>query len=264
MTQSILQRIASGDTSAVRECLERYGGLVRYLARRLSRTPSDAEDATQDIFLQLWRQANRFDAALGSEKTFIAMIARRRLIDQLRKGAAESVMNSSQDLDVSLAWSEPGNTSENSLEVDRAVQALAELRPVQRQVLELGLMHDLSHSEIANRLGLPLGSVKTFMRRGLMRVREYMHIEATLAPPRKSCGSPSGWLGELSIDPDRHDGRAATAEKRPLPTRRGRRAHTTPLAAPCLSQFRRATTPKKRSPMDSVCRTVGGAETTRA
>lgn len=205
MTQSILNRIASGDPSAVRECLDRYGGLVWCLARRLSRTRSDAEDATQDIFLQIWRQANRFDDALGSEQALIAMIARRRLIDRSRKAAADPVINSSQDLDVSLAWSEPGNTSETSLETDRAMQALAELRPVQRQVLELGLLQGLSHSEIANRLGLPIGSVKSFMRRGLMRVREYMNIEVTLAPPHKLRGLRSVPLDELAIDPDRLD-----------------------------------------------------------
>ena len=72
----MLQRIASGDSAAVRECIDQYGPLVWSIARRLSRTPSDAEDATQEIFLDIWRSAGRYDASQGSDKVFIAMIAR--------------------------------------------------------------------------------------------------------------------------------------------------------------------------------------------
>ena len=94
MSPSVLQRIASGDPAAVRECIDQYGPLVWSLARRLSRTASDPEDATQEIFLDIWRSAGRFDASQGSDKVFIAMIARRRLIDRLREkkcGAADGV-----------------------------------------------------------------------------------------------------------------------------------------------------------------------------
>jgi RNA polymerase sigma-70 factor, ECF subfamily len=177
MSPSVLQRIASGESAAVRECIDQYGALVWSLARRLSRTASDAEDATQEIFLDVWRSAGRFDASQGSEKVFIAMIARRRLIDRLRKKSAEPPMDPVEVLE-SVAWSDPGTLAETSLEAEQATRALAELRPEQRQVLELGLLHGLSQSEIATRLGMPLGTVKSFMRRGLIRVREYMNIDA--------------------------------------------------------------------------------------
>ena len=87
MSPSVLQRIASGDPAAVRECIDQYGPLVWSTARRLSRTPSDAEwTQPREIFLDIWRSAGRFDASQGSDKVFIAMIAaRRRLIDRLRK-----------------------------------------------------------------------------------------------------------------------------------------------------------------------------------
>ena len=85
MSPSVLQRIAAGESSAVRECIDQYGALVWSLARRLSRTPADAEDATQEIFLDIWRSAFRYDSSQGSPQVFIAMIARRRLIDRLRK-----------------------------------------------------------------------------------------------------------------------------------------------------------------------------------
>jgi len=177
MTPSLLQRIAGGDPAAVRECIDQYGGLVWSIARRLSRTPSDAEDATQEVFLDIWRSAGRFDASQGSDKVFIAMIARRRLIDRLRKTSAEPPMEPVETLEAA-AWADPGTASETAIEAEQAARALAELRPEQRQVLELGLLHGLTQSEIASRLSMPLGTVKSFMRRGLIQVREYMNIDA--------------------------------------------------------------------------------------
>jgi RNA polymerase sigma-70 factor (ECF subfamily) len=180
MNPSVLERIARGDQSAVRECIDQYGALVWSLARRLSRTPSDAEDATQEIFLEIWRSAGRFDASRGSDKVFIATIARHRLIDRLRKVSAEPPMDPEEVLDT-VVWADPGNASnasETAIEAEQAARALAALRPEQRQVLELGLLHGLSQSEIATRLGMPLGSVKSFMRRGLMKVREALNLDA--------------------------------------------------------------------------------------
>jgi RNA polymerase sigma-70 factor (ECF subfamily) len=147
------------------------------VARRVSPTPADAEDATQDIFLDIWRSAGRYDESQGSDKVFIAMIARRRLIDRLRKATAEPPMDGEDALE-SVAWADPGNSPETSIEAEQAMRALAELRPEQRQVLELGLLQGLSQSEISARLGMPLGTVKSFMRRGLIKVRDFMNIDA--------------------------------------------------------------------------------------
>jgi RNA polymerase sigma-70 factor, ECF subfamily len=175
---SLMKRIAGGDSAALRECIDQYGGIVWSLARRLSRTAADAEDATQEIFLSIWRSAGRFDESKSSEKLFVAMIARRRLIDRLRKASAEPPMESSTEMLESVAWTDPGTSSETSLEAEQARRALQELRPEHRQVLELGLLHGLTQAEIATRLHMPLGTVKSFMRRGIMRVRENMNIEA--------------------------------------------------------------------------------------
>ena len=87
VTQALLDRIGAHDASAVSECIDAYGGLVWSLARRFTRTREDAEDAVREIFLALWRGAKRFDPASGSEQTFIATIARRRLIDRSRARA---------------------------------------------------------------------------------------------------------------------------------------------------------------------------------
>src|ERR1700677_2228173 len=115
MSSTVLQRMASGDTAAVRECMDRYGALVWSLARRLSRTASDAEDAAQEIFLDIWRSAARYDASQASDKVFIATIARRRLIDRLRKRSAEPPMDPAEVLET-VACADPGNVPETSSE----------------------------------------------------------------------------------------------------------------------------------------------------
>ena len=175
MSPSLFERIARGDPGAMSQCIDAFGPLVWGLARRLSRTATDAEDATQDIFTDIWRSAARYDPAQGSEKMFVAMIARRRLIDRLRKLNTEP-LTVSDDALMSAAPGDTGESAEVSAEAEQAARAVAQLRPEQRQVLELSLLHGLSQSEIASRLKLPLGTVKTFMRRGLIKVRQAMNL----------------------------------------------------------------------------------------
>ncbi|MBB6092404.1 RNA polymerase sigma-70 factor (ECF subfamily) [Povalibacter uvarum] len=166
---SVLARIAQGDNTAFTECIDRYGGLVWSLARKMTRNAADAEDATQEIFLTLWKHASRFDPQKGSEATFIATIARRSLIDRLRQRQRRPVEVPMDDLEP-LAWVAPSN-GENSLEASRAATALAALRPEQQQVISLAVVEGLSQSEIAAQTGMPLGTVKTLMRRGLLAIR---------------------------------------------------------------------------------------------
>lgn len=175
MSESVLKRIARGEERAVAECMDEFGNLVWALARRLSRTRADAEDAVQEIFTDLWRSAGRFDPQQGSEKVFITTIARRRLIDRMRRSAHQPGGESVDRLDV-IGWAEPGTRAEVCVEAERAARAVAKLRPDQQKVLELGILAGLSHSEIAAATGMPLGTVKTNMRRGLLQVRELMDV----------------------------------------------------------------------------------------
>jgi RNA polymerase sigma-70 factor (ECF subfamily) len=178
MTPSILQRIASGDAGAVRECIDQYGGLIWSLARRLSRTALDAEDATQEIFLHILRQAGRFDDKLGSETLFVAMIARQSLIDRLNKTGSDPRIDSTDDSFERPASNDVGNLPGMCIEADQALLALAVLQPDYRHVLELAFLHGLTQPEIAKRLNKPLVTVKSLMRCGLMRVRECMDEDA--------------------------------------------------------------------------------------
>ncbi|HLL20547.1 MAG TPA: sigma-70 family RNA polymerase sigma factor [Kofleriaceae bacterium] len=160
---SLLARVAGGDATAVREVLAEYGGLVWSIARRFE--SGDAEDAVQEIFLDLWKSAARFDPAIASEPAFIAMIARRRLIDRRRTRRRRP---ETQDLDASIADGATG--PDVCAEANEAARALDQLRPEQRQVLVLS-SQGLSHGEIAAETGMPLGTVKAHARRGLLSIR---------------------------------------------------------------------------------------------
>lgn len=177
MSESLMTRIARGDDAAVAACIEQYGSLIWAIARRMLRNQCDAEDAVQEVFTDVWRSAHRFDARAGSEKVFVTTIARRRLIDRMRR-VANRIQTESTDVLDELGFHTPDTAAEVGVEAARAAEVLQTLRPEQRRVIELGLLHGLSHSEIAESTGMPLGTVKTFMRRGLIQVREKLGVVA--------------------------------------------------------------------------------------
>ncbi|NGX15948.1 sigma-70 family RNA polymerase sigma factor [Wenzhouxiangella sp. XN24] len=175
MAEPLLKRVANGDGNAIKEVMDQFGGLVWSLARRSCYNPTDAEDATQEIFLDIWKSASRYDESKGSETLFVAMIARRRLIDRIRRQGREPRMDDIDAPGFELA-SNTQDEGETFAEAALAAKAVATLKPAQQRVLELGLLQGLSHSEIADMTGMPLGTVKTQMRRGLIRVRELMQV----------------------------------------------------------------------------------------
>lgn len=175
MAQAILNRIATGDESAVADCLKTYGGLVWSLARRMLRNSADAEDVVQEIFVDIWKNAERFDPAQSSETTFVAMIARRRIIDRIRYSARRISPDSLEDV-----LSEPATRADRamqmSFEANEAAKVISTLRPEQQQVLQLSIVHGLSHQEISDTTGMPLGTVKTHARRGILQAREILGL----------------------------------------------------------------------------------------
>ena len=177
LPQTTLERIAAGDADAVEECLSNYGGLVWSLARKFSANHADAEDAVQEVFIEVWRHAGRFDPQVGSEATFITTIARRRLIDRYRRRGRQPDTAPIQEELVEAADSFVDQV-ELQEESARAQRLMQQLRPQQRQILELSIVHGLSQSQIAQTTNLPLGTVKTHARRGLLRLRELLDAPA--------------------------------------------------------------------------------------
>jgi RNA polymerase sigma-70 factor, ECF subfamily len=165
----LLRRVASGDASAVADCVATFGPLVMVLARRWSTDTADAEDAAQDVFFDLWKHAARYDATKASERGFVAMLARRRLIDRMRKRSREVPLESIPDgFDLP---DEDSDASERAGDAMDARAALEQLTPLQRRFIERHLLDGKTHDEIARESQVPLGTVKSHIRRGLLKAR---------------------------------------------------------------------------------------------
>lgn len=168
----LLPRVASGDAEAVREVLSRYTSLVWSLCSAASRDPHEVEDLVQEVFVDVWRSASRYDDAIASEATFIATIARRRVIDRRRRVGRRV---ESEPLDEDFV---PGAEDESLRLVDVADEAgiaaevVGDLPPERRHVLEMSVVRGMTHREIASETGMPLGTVKSHIRRGLAEVSD--------------------------------------------------------------------------------------------
>lgn len=187
MADTLLQRVARNDPPAFQAVIDQFGGLVWSLARRFSFDAATAEDAVQEIFLDVWKSAHRYDPAIASEATFIAMIARRRMIDRDRKSSRQP---DTQPLTGATPVESPQSHSGPEMNEDagRAAGALASLTPEQQRVLRLSIFQGLSHHEIAQATSIPFGTVKTHCRRGLIRMRELLESKSgePISPARRS------------------------------------------------------------------------------
>ena len=169
-----LERMARGDHEALAELFDRHGRLVFSLALRILRDQSDAEDIVQDVFSQAWRQAARYESSRGNVIAWLLNLTRSRAIDRLRSRrarpdtaagdpAALGQPDRSQPVDEQIAL---------STEAARIRAAVDELSVLQRVAIELAFYEGLTHVEIAERLELPLGTVKTRIRQGLLKLKE--------------------------------------------------------------------------------------------
>jgi RNA polymerase sigma-70 factor (ECF subfamily) len=169
--KDLLSEVATGDSKAFEELTKKYGNLIWSIARRYLSNQAEAEDAVQEIFLALWQSASRFDANKGSEITFIATIARRRLIDGLRKNNKHKILQSIDDSISNDVFQQKSNLEKNA-ELSLAIGILETLEKKDQELLSLSIYQGYSHVEIAKLLNLPLGTVKTKIRRNLMKIRE--------------------------------------------------------------------------------------------
>jgi RNA polymerase sigma-70 factor (ECF subfamily) len=174
----VLPRIAAGDELAVRDCVARYGPLIWALARRWSPEACDLEDIVQDVFVDLWRSAARFDAARSTEAGWVAMVTRRRLIDRLRRRQRAVELEPFPD-DFDQADDREPVDLDRQAQVEQAHAVLQHLPAAQRTMLELSLVHGRTHDEIARETGTPLGTVKSHIRRGLQRARALLERPAS-------------------------------------------------------------------------------------
>jgi len=172
-----LQRLQDGDSKALEELFDRYTPLLYPMVLRIVRTPSDAEDTLQEVWLQVWKRVATFDARRGSVAAWLVMLARSRALDRYR--SVSSRRNAEGRVDAAPEAS-PDDASTSAAQrqlSERVVNALAQLAPQQRQVIEIAYFEGLSQAEIAARLNAPLGTVKSWTRQGLMKLRELVPQE---------------------------------------------------------------------------------------
>ena len=162
--RDLVRRLAAQDQSALAEFYDRFAPLVNALALRILRDSSDAEDVVQEVFLQAWRQAERFDPARGSPEAWLCTIARTRAIDRLRRRSSRR-----EQPEESAPPPAGSPRNEEALAVRAAIAGLSE---DQRRALELAYYEGLTQTEIATRLGEPLGTIKTRIRTAMIRLRE--------------------------------------------------------------------------------------------
>ena len=161
---SLLQKLAQGDKTALAEFYDLYSGLVNGMALRILRDVADAEDVVQEVFLQAWRQAERYDAGRGTPEAWLCTMARTRALDRLRRRAARR-----EDAPEAAPVPRLLPRNEEALAVRKALDGLS---ADQRRAVELAYYGGLTQSEIAEALGEPLGTIKTRIRTAMMRLRE--------------------------------------------------------------------------------------------
>lgn len=177
----VVQRMARGDGDALAELYDRHGRIVFAMAVRILSDRGEAEDLTQDVFTLAWQNAARYDSSRGVVAAWLLVTTRTRAIDRLRSrkvrpraAGHDEVrrMDAIPDAAPSVEWIVAGEQA-----AGRVRSALGNLPPDQRDPLCLAYFEGLSHSEIAERMGTPLGTIKTRIRSGLARLREAMQGE---------------------------------------------------------------------------------------
>ncbi len=177
--RELVAQAAAGDERAIATLYDRYGTVLYTVAYRIAGQRADAEEVVIETFAQAWRDASRFDAARGSVAAWLITIARSRALDLVRargrrdKATDVAALEPTAGSPAMGEWqSDPGDSVEQTERRHHVRLALELLSPTQRQAIELAYFDGLSQSEIAERLGEPLGTVKTRMRLGMLKLRD--------------------------------------------------------------------------------------------
>lgn len=174
---ALLRQVQTGDEQALAEMYDRFSPLLYAVALRILRSAADAEDVLQDVWMQVWKRSATYDSKRGNVAAWLLTVARSRALDKYRSMASRNRAESKVDPEPIVAPEDPfANTATGQVGA-RVREAIGQLQPQQRQVLEIAYFEGLSQTEIAERLGAPLGTVKSWTRQALMRLRELLPQE---------------------------------------------------------------------------------------
>ena len=171
---ALLARIVARDEHAVEALYARYSGPLYSLAYQVTGAERFAQDVVQEVFVALWRDAARFDPAKGAVAPWLFSLARHKAIDLVRREANVRKRTADVDLELEPAADDPDAEAWARIRRDKVRAAIEELTPVQREALELAFFAGLTHVEVSDRLGIPLGTAKTRIRSALLRLRDLL------------------------------------------------------------------------------------------
>ena len=175
----LLRLSSRGDEAAFAELYDATNRRVFGLALRVVRDPAQAEEVTQEAFLEIWRTSTRFDQGRGSALAWMLTIVHRKAVDRVRSAEASTRRDTSYHQGATTVEHDTtAEAAEASLEGRRVRGALKTLTPVQREALELAYFGGYTHTEVAKMLALPVGTAKTRIRDGLIRLRDAMGVGA--------------------------------------------------------------------------------------
>jgi len=171
---ALLARIVAKDERAVEALYARYSGPLYSLAYQVTGAERFAQDVVQEVFVALWRDATRFDPERGALAPWLFSLARHKAIDLVRREANIRKRTADVDLEFHEADDDVDHEAWVRFRKERVRDAIEELTPVQREALELAFFEGLTHVEVADRLGIPLGTAKTRIRSALLRLRDVL------------------------------------------------------------------------------------------
>lgn len=169
-----LTAASTGDQDAFAVFYDATAGAVHGVVLRVLRDPAQAEEVTQEVFLEAWRLAARFDAGRGTAKSWVVTMAHRRAVDRVRSAQASSDRDERVGVREVAPYDSVSEEVEVVMEREEVARALSTLTPLQRQAIDLAYYGGRTHKEIAEDLSVPLGTVKTRLRDGLIRLRDAM------------------------------------------------------------------------------------------
>ena len=175
--ETLLAQIAGGDQAAFGALYDEISPRVFGLVRRLLVDHAQAEEVTQEVFLEIWQNASRYEPSKGGASTWILTMAHRRAVDRIRSS------QSGRDRDVKIGirdyvsdYDNVADTVETTIEHERVKEAMSQLTELQRQAVTLAYYGGFSHSEVAAMLSVPIGTVKTRLRDGMIRLRDELGV----------------------------------------------------------------------------------------
>ena len=163
----LLHKVATGDMAAFRELYDETGVSVLAIASKILRDTQAAEDAAQEAYVRIWRNAGKFDAARGTALAWISVIARNAALDQVPRRAPPEMLEAADTIELADIAVDPPDA--------KLGRCLRRLPPEQARAIVTMYTYGLSHSELADRLGMPLGTVKSWVRRGMAKLQDYMN-----------------------------------------------------------------------------------------